>query len=196
VVAHLDRERVHAETLQTWREWLIDHHQSTDGVWLVSWRSATGKPSVPYPEAVEEALTVGWVDSHKRVVDDERSMLWFTRRQPSSAWSRSNKERVERPEQQGRMLRAGRLAVAVAVANGSWTLLDDVDNRVVPDDLQQAFHERVGARDNWDSFPPSTQRALLGWIVQAKTTGTRAKRIAEIADKAAGGERANQWPRA
>jgi uncharacterized protein YdeI (YjbR/CyaY-like superfamily) len=93
------------------------------------------------------------------------------------------------------MLPAGRRAVEQAKANGSWTLLDDVENLVVPDDLAAAFDEHPGSRQKWDEFPRSAKRGILEWIVQAKTAPTRAKRITETADKAARGERANQWTR-
>lgn len=195
MVAHQDRERVHAETVQAWRTWLIENHESNDGVWLISWRTGTGKPRISYPESVEEALAVGWVDSVQRRIDEERSMLWFARRRPTSAWSRSNKERIERLEQQGRLLPAGRRAVDAARANGAWVMLDDVENLVVPADLGTALTDLPGAREQWDSFPRSARRAILEWIVQAKTAATRARRITETAEKAARGERANQWPR-
>ena len=104
-------------------------------------------------------------------------------------------QRIARLEADGRMLPAGRQAVLVAKANGAWTLLDDVENLVVPDDLERALSVRPGAREQWDAFPKSARRALLEWIVQAKTAATRGKRITEIADKAVRGERANQWPR-
>ena len=195
MVAHLDRDRVHAENVQQWRAWLVDNHYKCDGAWLISWRTATGRPQVRYVEAVQEALTVGWVDGVKRRIDDERNMLWFTRRKATSGWSRINKERIASLEAQGRLLAAGREAVAVAKSNGAWTLLDDVENCFIPDDLQFALAGRPGAREHWDAFPPSARRAILGWIVQARTATTRAKRVTDTADKAARGERANQWPR-
>ncbi len=195
MVAHQDRLRVHPQTVLEWRRWLIDNHQDVDGAWLVSWRSATGRPRFSYDEAVVEALAVGWVDAVQVRIDDERSMLWFTRRKPTSAWSRPNKERIARLESADRMLPAGRAAVETAKANGAWTLLDDVENLIVPDDLDAAFATVPGSRENWDAFPRSARRAILEWIVQAKTAPTRGKRIAQTAHKAGRGERANQWPR-
>jgi uncharacterized protein YdeI (YjbR/CyaY-like superfamily) len=188
-----DREHVHAETRAGWREWLVENHEKSTGVWLVSWRSSTGRPSVAYEESVEEALCVGWVDSKGGKIDEERSKLWFAPRNPRSAWARTNKERVARLEAAGLMLPAGRRSVEVAKANGTWTMLDDVENLVVPPDLEAAFAALPGAREHWDAFPRSARRAILEWIVQARTEPTRAKRIAETAAKAAAGERANQW---
>jgi len=195
VVAHRDREKVHAETIPAWRQWLADNHQAADGAWLVSWKTWTGKSRISYEESVVEALAVGWVDGLHVTVDEHRSMLWFAPRKPTSAWSRPNKERIARLEHEGRLLPAGRLAVEVSQANGAWSLLDDSDNLLVPDDLALAFAQYPGAQEHWDGFPPSTQRAILGWIAHAKTTPTREKRIDETAERASRGERANQWPR-
>ena len=102
-------------------------------------------------------------------------------------------QRVARLEAAGLMLPAGLQAIELAKANGAWTLLDDVENLVVPPDLEAAFAAHPGAREQWDAFPCSARRAILEWIVQARTEPTRAKRIAETAQKAAAGERANQW---
>jgi len=79
-----------------------------------------------------------------------------------------------------------------AKADGTWTLLDDVEDLIVPDDLAAAFDANPGARGHWEQFPPSARRAILQWIVQARREATRAKRIAETARLAARGERANQ----
>ncbi len=188
-----DREHVHAETREQWRAWLVEHHATSTGVWLVSWKTATGRPSVGYEESVEEALCVGWVDSKGGTIDDERTKLWFAPRNPRSAWARTNKIRVARLEAEGLMLPAGLRMVEIAKANGTWTMLDDVEDLVVPPDLAAAFDAQPGSREQWDAFPRSARRGILEWIVQARTEPTRAKRIAETAEKAASGERANQW---
>ena len=176
-----------------WRAWLIANHETATGVYLASWKRATGRESVSYVEAVEEALCVGWVDSTQRQLDNERSILWFAPRNPRSGWARTNKERVERLLAAGLMLPAGIAAVEEAKRRGTWTMLDDVEALRVPDDLATALDARPPARANFDAFPPSARRALLEWIVQAKRPETRAKRLAEIADKASRNERANEW---
>ena len=188
-----DREHVHAETRAQWREWLVANHATSTGAWLVSWKASSGRPSVGYEESVEEALCVGWVDSKGGTIDDERTKLWFAPRNPQSAWARTNKTRVARLEAEGLMLPAGLRMVEIAKANGTWTMLDDVEDLVVPPDLAAAFDAHPGSREQWDAFPRSARRGILEWIVQARTEPTRAKRIAETAEKAASGERANQW---
>jgi uncharacterized protein YdeI (YjbR/CyaY-like superfamily) len=188
-VPHDDREQFLAESAAEWRGWLTANHAASTGVWLVTWKASTGRPRPTYEETVEEALCFGWIDAKARSLDDERSAIWMAPRRPGSGWARSNKERILRLEADGRMTDAGRALIESAKADGSWTLLDDVEALIVPHDLGAAFAARPGARDAWEAFPRSVKRAALVWLVDAKSDATRAKRIAEIADKTARGER-------
>ena len=167
-----------------WRAWLIANHASSRGAHLVSWRRSSGRTSVAYEEAVEEALCVGWIDSVAGRLDDDRALQWFSPRRPDSGWARSNKERVERLTAAGLMLPAGLAAIEEAKRNGTWTMLDDVENLVVPDDLAAALDAAPPARDHWDAFSRSRRRAILVWLVQAKRPETRAKRVADVAAQA------------
>jgi uncharacterized protein YdeI (YjbR/CyaY-like superfamily) len=190
----LDRlEHVHAEDRAAWRAWLVEHHRTARGAWLVSWKAATGRPRIPYDDAVEEALCVGWVDSRPGTVDEERTRLLFTPRKRGSGWSRPNKERIARLVAAGLMLPAGTAVVEAAVADGSWSALDDVENLVEPPELAAALDADPRAREHWDAFPRSAKRAILEWISTAKRPETRATRIAETARLAAENVRANQW---
>ena len=101
--------------------------------------AAPADTSVGYEEAVEEALCVGWIDSVAGRLDEQRGLQWFSPRRPTSGWARTNKARVERLIADGLMLPAGLAAIEEAKRNGSWTLLDDVENLVVPDDLAAAL---------------------------------------------------------
>ena len=129
----------------------------------------------------------------RRPLDDERGLQWFSPRRSRSGWARSNKERVERLIAAGQMLPAGLAAIEEAKRNGTWTLLDDVENLVVPDDLAAALAAQPEAREQWDAFSRSPRRAILEWITQAKRPETRARRIAEAAEHAARGERPPQF---
>ena len=184
---------VHPATLADWRAWLAANHDRVSGVWLITYKKAAGKPTISYEESVEEALCFGWVDSKGNKLDDERTMLWFAPRKRGSGWSRPNKERVERLVAQGRMTAAGLAKIEAAKADGSWALLDAVENLEVPADLAAEFEKYIAARANFDAFPRSAKRGILEWIVQAKRPETRAKRVAETARLAQENERANQW---
>lgn len=188
-----DLDRFHAETRAQWRAWLAEHHAGAPGVWLVRWKKATGRPAPSHGEVVIEALCFGWVDSLVRKLDEERAMLLVTPRKRGSNWSKINKEHVETALREGIMTPAGLALVEAAQADGSWTALDDVENLVVPDDLAAAFAARPGAREHWDGFSRSVRRGILEWILNAKRPETRARRVAETADRAQAGEKANQW---
>jgi uncharacterized protein YdeI (YjbR/CyaY-like superfamily) len=182
-----DRPRFHAETLGEWRAWLAEHHTTSPGVWLVRWKPATGRPRFEYEEMVLEALVVGWIDGQAWAPDPDTTMQWFTPRRPGSGWSGLNKERVARLEAAGLMQPAGAAAVAAARADGSWTLLDDIEALVVPDDLAAALAALPGARAHWDGFSRSARMMVLRWVADARRDATRAARVAETARKAAEG---------
>ena len=186
---------VHPLTRDAWRAWLEQEHAREEGVWLVRYKKATGKPTLTYDEVVEEAICFGWVDSLPRKLDDERSLLYVAPRKPGSGWSRRNKERMAKMAEAGKMAPAGLAKVAAAKADGSWSALDAVENLVVPDDLAAAFEAHPGAAAEWEAFPRSAKRGILEWIQNAKRDPTRRKRVEETARLAQRGERANQWPR-
>ncbi len=154
-------------------------------MWVIQWRTVTGRRRLSYAELVEEALCFGWIDSTMKKIDDERSMITMTPRRRTSAWSRSNKDRVERMVAEGRMANAGLRAVEAAMMNGSWEALNDIDALIVPNDLVAAFATHAGAQLHFDGFTPSRKRMILHWIKSAKRADTRARRIAETARLAA-----------
>ncbi|MBA3350069.1 MAG: YdeI/OmpD-associated family protein [Actinobacteria bacterium] len=184
-------ERFHPKTRLEWRRWLQRNHATSSGLWLVSYKKATGKPRIDYEEAVEEALCFGWVDSKAVKLDDERSMQMFTPRKPKSAWSKSNKERVARLINEGHMAKAGLDAVARAKETGSWTVLDSVEALEVPPDLAKALTGDKKAKRHFDGFPPSSKKIILSWIASAKRKETRQKRVSETVRLAAQDVRAN-----
>lgn len=174
-----DYPRVHLKTAAEWRRWLRENHAKAPGVWLVSFRRATGKPSVDYEDAVQEALCYGWIDGQLRPIDDERSSLLFTPRRAGSAWARSNKERVRKLIASGRMRPAGLAKIAAAKKDGSWTLLDSVEALEVPPDLRRAL-ARGGAVKAFNALSNSAKRAHLYRLVAAKRPETRARHLAAI----------------
>lgn len=176
-----------------WRAWLADNHASSGGLWVATYKKSSGRQTITYDDLVEEALCFGWIDSKPNRLDDDRSLLWLAPRNAKSAWSRPNKERVERMLAAGLMAEAGLRMVELAKESGTWTMLDEVEDLVVPDDLATAFARYAGSRQQWDSFSRSSRRGILEWIVQAKKPETRAARVEETARLAASGEKANQW---
>jgi len=183
---------IHPATLADWRAWLAANHARPEGVWLITYRPATGKTPFSYEQAVEEALCFGWIDGQANKLDDERTMLWFAPRRPGSGWARTNKARIERLIADGRMTPAGLAKIEAAQADGSWTLLDSVERLEVPDDLAAEFDKYPDARAHFDAFPPSARRMALAWIAMAKRPETRAKRVSETARLAQENVRVNR----
>lgn len=178
-------ERVQPETRAAWRRWLAKHHDSAPGAWVVSWRRATGRESVPYDEIVEEALCFGWIDGTRKVLDAERSMLLLTPRKPKSTWAASNKARVERLIAAGRMRPAGLAKIEAARRDGSWSALDTIDALEVPDDLRRALGRNAAAWKHFEAFPPTVKKGFLWWIASAKRPETRVRRVASTVERAA-----------
>lgn len=184
---------IHPLTRAEWREWLIQNHTRPEGVWLIRYKKATGKPFLDYEEAVEEALCFGWIDSKPNKLDEERSLLWIAPRKAGSGWSKPNKERIERLLAAGLMMPAGLAKIEAAKVDGSWTSLDAIEALEIPADLAEALAALPSAAEYFEAFPRSVKRGILEWIVTAKRPETRAKRIDETARLAAENRRANQW---
>jgi uncharacterized protein YdeI (YjbR/CyaY-like superfamily) len=179
-----------------WRNWLAQHHEQPTGVWAVTKKKKAMLPGGTHVSAIdinEECLCFGWIDSKPATVDDDHSGLLCTPRRPTSGWSKVNKARLQRLLAGGLVAPPGQAAIARAKANGSWTALDLVDSLVVPNDLRTELQRFQHAEQNFGAFPPSTRKAILEWIGQAKRAETRQARIATTAESAERKIRANQW---
>jgi len=171
--------RLHFASRDDWRAWLEENHATAKDAWLIIYKKHTGKASLSYEEAVEEALCFGWIDGLLKPIDAEKYALRYSPRQQGSVWSETNKRRVAKLIKQGRMTEAGLAKVKEAKANGEWraaTLREDTAN--IPDDLRQALKANSLARHNFDRLAPSHKRQYIYWITSAKTDKTRQRRIA------------------
>lgn len=176
-----------------WREWLEKNHQSKPSVWLIYFRSSTKIASVTWSQAVDEALCFGWIDSTKKTIDEERYMQYFSKRKPKSTWSRINKEKVAKLIQNGLMTKAGLASIETAKHNGTWTILDDVEKLIIPEDLTIALNNYENAMAFFQRQTKSAKKSMLAWVVLAKRNETRQKRIVEIAQSAAKGIKPKQF---
>ncbi len=104
-------ETLYVTARQEFRAWLEAFHTSRTEIWLVQYKKATGKPSLPYVEAVEEAICFGWIDGFEKGMDAERYAIRFTPRRPKSNWTETNKERARRLIADGRMTESGLAAL-------------------------------------------------------------------------------------
>ena len=184
---------VEARTREEWRAWLEVHHETSPGIWLISHKKASGKAAVGYAESVEEALCFGWIDSHKRKLDEERAIQLFTPRRRKSPWSTLNKERIERIIADGTMTPAGMAKIEAAQQDGSWAIYDTIEALTMPADLDAALATNPAAGATFRAFSPSQTKQLLWHIESAKRPETRARRIAEIVAAAAEGRSLLDW---
>ena len=143
-------------------------------------------------EAFEEAICFGWIDSLPRILDEERTMLYFAPRKSRSNWSGLNKTRAENLLAAGLMTPSGLEKIEAAKKDGSWTALDAVEALIVPPDLSEAFDLFPSTKENFETFPRSVKRGILEWIPNAKRPETRKKRVDETARLSAKNVRANQ----
>ncbi len=167
-----------------WRKWLEVNHIKKDAVWLIVYKKNASKSNLNWSESVDEALCFGWIDSVKKTVDTDRYKQYFSKRKAKSIWSKINKEKVEFLSSENLMQAAGYKTIDVAKKNGSWSILDEVEALVLPEDLKNEFDKRTGSLDFYESLSNSAKKILLAWIVLAKRPETRQKRIIEIAENA------------
>ena len=180
-------------SLTEWRKWLSKNHLSKQSVWLVFYSKSSEKPSVTWSEAVEVALCYGWIDSKKIKIDHETSHQFFSKRKPNSTWSKINKEKVQKLIENGQMMPAGYKSIETAKQNGSWTILDEVEELIIPGDLEKAFQKHKGSKDYFLSLSKSVRKMMLQWLVLARRPETRQKRMEEIAMLAAQRQKPKQF---
>ncbi len=141
-----------------WREWLIRHHNMEKEIWLVYYKKDTGKPSLPYNDAVDEALCFSWIDSTIKKIDGESRAQRFTPRRLKSPLSEMNKERV------GRLIKAGKMTHAGLIAAGDIS----VEKFDIPSDILKALKADKQIWRNFQSFSESYKRIRVGWIDGAR----------------------------
>jgi uncharacterized protein YdeI (YjbR/CyaY-like superfamily) len=170
------RRKIRARTRGEWRTWLERHHATEPEVWLVFAKKHSGKPSVRYAEAVEEALCFGWIDTTVNRLDEDHYVQRFTPRTDTRNWSRINVERFERLVSEGRMTDAGRAKLPPDVT--------PPPRRVqagdpVPGFIRKALAAHPAARRKFLALAPTYRRDYVRWIVEVKKLETRERRLAE-----------------
>lgn len=177
-------ETYYPQSQRDWRQWLEKNHQSKQSVWLIFYTKSANVPSLSWSEAVDEALCFGWIDSTKKKINDFSFMQFFSKRKPKSNWSKINKEKVQQLIDGNKMAKAGYESVETAKQNGYWIILDEVEELIIPNDLEIAFKKYKGSKDYFLSLSKSTRKMIIGWIVLAKRQETRQKRIDEVVESA------------
>ena len=169
--------------------WIDEHGEESDGIWLKFAKKDSGIESVVYAEAVEIALSHGWIDGQAKRLDDHHYLQRFTPRRPRSKWSRINREKAERLIAEGRMRAGGLREIERAKEDGRWEdAYDSPSTATVPDDFQAALDAEPAAAEFFASLGSTRRYSFLYRIADAKRPETRAKRIAEYVELLARGE--------
>lgn len=171
-----DDKQFYAATREEWREWLMQNYDKSEGIWLIYYKKGSGKPRVPYDDAVEEALCFGWIDSTVRSIDEEKYAQRFTPRNPDSGWSELNIRRMETLIKDGRVTEAGLAKFKDPAAHRSTTR--DLDY-VTPPGFAEALEKEPKALAYFNKLPPSQTKLYFRWINDAKREATKQKRIIE-----------------
>jgi uncharacterized protein YdeI (YjbR/CyaY-like superfamily) len=169
---------------QEWREWLIENHVKKQSVWLAQHKKKSNKPSISWSDSVDEALCFGWIDSVRKTVDADTYIQFFSKRKPKGTWSKINKDKIIQLIDAGLMAKAGFESIEKAKQNGSWTILDEVEELTVPTDLETELKANPVADEYFQNLSKSVKKLMLQRLVFAKRPETRQKRITEILELA------------
>lgn len=162
------------------RDWFDANHETADELWVGYHKKATGRPSLTWSEAVDEALCVGWIDGVRMRVDDERFVQRFTPRRKGSTWSAINVDKVERLTAEGRMRMAGTVAFEARTAANTGVYSYEQTPAAFSDEEHARFRADPPAWAAWERRPPSFRRGATNWVTSAKRPETRARRFAEL----------------
>lgn len=177
-------EHFYPKTKKHWRKWLEKNHVRKDAVWLIHYKKNADKPTLAWTDAVDEALCFGWIDSKGVTIDEFSFKQYYCKRKPNSTWSKVNKEKLKQLIAENKMTDMGLACIEIAKQNGSWTILDEVEELIIPKDLAKEFKTRKGSKEYFLSLSKSVRKMILQWVVLAKRPETRQKRIVEIAEMA------------
>ena len=172
------------------RQWLQENHESCPELWVGFHKVHTGKPSLTWPQSVDEALCFGWIDGLRRSLGDDSYMIRFSPRREGSIWSNVNIRRVAELEKLGLMREAGRAAFARREAARSGIYRYETQKVEAFDaPTEAAFKRNRAAWKFFSSQPPGYRRLVTHWVMSAKREETRSKRLQQLVTDSAAGQR-------
>ena len=185
-------EAVFFATEADFRSWLQANHETEPELLVGFWKKGSGKPSIDWPQARDQALCFGWIDGHRKSLGPDAYSIRFTPRRKGSIWSKVNVERFEALKAAGLMTAAGEAAYE---RDKHRTGLYSYEKPLA--ELSSAeealFRKHESAWADWEKRPAGYRRSVLGWITGAKRPETRAKRLAEVIAVSAEGRRLPQY---
>jgi uncharacterized protein YdeI (YjbR/CyaY-like superfamily) len=171
------------------RRWFAAHHATAGELWAGFRKKATGEPSITWPESVDEALCVGWIDGIRKSIDANRYKIRFTPRRRGSIWSAVNTARVAVLEKEKRMRPAGRAAFAERRENRSGIYSYEQRPVELPDPYDAALKKNKAAHAFYSAQPPSYRKMASWFVLSAKKEETRTARLAKLVEMCAAGKR-------
>ncbi len=177
------------QTAAELREWLAANHDTADELWVGMYRKASGRPSVTWPEVVDEALCYGWIDGIRRRIDDTSYMNRITPRRKGSNWSAVNIRRVGELEAAGLMTDAGRRAFALRDEAKSRIYAYEHEASRLDDTAEATFRANAAAWSWFEGASPYYRKTAVYWVMSAKRPETRDRRLATLIEHSAKGQR-------
>ena len=171
--------QVDVKSVSQLRNWLLQNHHQKESIWLVTFKKEVQDNYVSIQEVLDQLLCFGWIDGTRRKLDETRTMQLIAPRKVEH-WAKTYKERFSKLEALGLVHQAGFDSVSASKKAGLWDFMDDVDNLIVPTDLQNELNENQTANQFFYYLSPSNKRFVLRYLKLAKTEKTRQKRIIEI----------------
>lgn len=163
------------------RQWLEEHHNTTQELWVGFYKTSSGKPSITWPEAVDEALCFGWIDGLRKGIDSISYTIRFTPRKPRSTWSAVNVKRVNELSRLGRMRPAGLKAFEERAEEKSGIYAYEQEKAARLDDAyEQQFRANKKAWDFFQAQAAWYRKTAIWWVISAKKEETRLKRLATL----------------
>ncbi|MFC5413115.1 YdeI family protein [Larkinella bovis] len=176
-------------TPEEFRQWLAKHHETEKELYVGFYKVGSGKPSITWPQSVDEALCFGWIDGVRQSIDERSYQIRFTPRKRNSIWSTVNLKRIEQLVEQGRVQPAG-LAVYQARDLKKTGLYAHERERWDLDPVQEtAFRASEKAWQFFQQQTPSYRKSAQKWVVSAKQEATRQKRLADLIDHSEKGQK-------
>ena len=180
----------HFDCPEAFRTWLKQHHSERDELWVGFWKKSTRRPSISWPESVDEALCFGWIDGIRKRVDDEAYTIRFTPRRSRSTWSLRNIHRYEALESEGRIEPAGVEAYRKRTEEHSGRYsFEQGAPAALSDDYLARLQSDAAAWADWRSRPPGYRRQVSHWVMSAKRESTRERRLQSLIEDSAGGRK-------
>jgi uncharacterized protein YdeI (YjbR/CyaY-like superfamily) len=162
------------------RSWLDKNHATALRLWVGFYRKDSGKPSITWPESVDEALCFGWIDGIRKRVDAISYQIRFTPRRRGSIWSAINIKRARELTKEKRMRPAGAKAFKARIENKSGIYSYEQRSAELPEPYSGKLKKNKAAWDFFQAQPPSYRKLMSWWIVSAKKEETRSQRLEKL----------------